>query len=187
MRHLLLLMLAFTMLPAGARTLDGIVIPDTLNVSGEKQALQLSGAGYRKKFMFKVYIGALYTPAPVRTVEAAMQPHGARVMRMHFLRAVSADKMAQGWIDTFEANHNAEEQRALVNRMNELNSMMPDVKPNDVMRLELLSGGKTRVLFNDIQRGTIDGADFQQALLRLWLGSKPADATMKQALLGGAN
>jgi long-chain acyl-CoA synthetase len=171
--------------PAAARDLDGVTIPDTLAVVGETKPLALNGAGYRKKFMLKVYIGALYTGAPLRTTDTVLQHGGPRVMRLHFLRAVGADKMAQGWNEAFAANHTPDQQQALSGRMNELNTMMPDVKTGDVLRMELLAGGKTRVLFNDTLRGSIDGADFQQALLRLWLGEKPADDGMKQALLGG--
>jgi hypothetical protein len=48
----------------------------------------------------------------------------------------------------------------------------------------LLPRGDTRVWINDAQRGTVQGADFQRALLRVWLGNKPADTDLKQALLG---
>jgi long-chain acyl-CoA synthetase len=184
-RTALWLWLVLMALPAAARDLGVSAVPDTLAVAGETKLLALNGAGFRKKFMLKVYIGALYAGAPLRTTEAALQYGGVRVMRLHFLRAVGADKMAQGWSEAFAANHTTDQQRTLAGRMNELNSLMPDVKTGDVLRMELLAGGKTRVLFNDTLRGSIDGADFQQALLRLWLGEKPADADMKSALLGG--
>ena len=36
----------------------GVDVPDTLSVEGK--TLQLNGAGIRKKFVVKVYVGALY-------------------------------------------------------------------------------------------------------------------------------
>ena len=34
-------------------------------------------------------------------------------------------------------------------------------------------------------KGTIAGEDFNRALLRIWLGEQPADASLKKAMLGG--
>jgi long-chain acyl-CoA synthetase len=34
-------------------------------------------------------------------------------------------------------------------------------------------------------KGTIPGEDFNRALLRIWLGELPADASLKKAMLGG--
>jgi long-chain acyl-CoA synthetase len=34
-------------------------------------------------------------------------------------------------------------------------------------------------------RGTIPGEEFNRALLRIWLGNQPADASLKKAMLGG--
>jgi hypothetical protein len=33
--------------------------------------------------------------------------------------------------------------------------------------------------------GTVEGNDFNRALLKIWLGSKPADGGLKKAWLGG--
>ena len=50
--------------PALARDLDGVNIPDSLTLAGEKAPVVLNGAGYRKKLFIKVYIGALYLAQP---------------------------------------------------------------------------------------------------------------------------
>ena len=34
-------------------------------------------------------------------------------------------------------------------------------------------------------KGRIEGADFHSALLKVWVGEKPAQADLKQSLLGG--
>lgn len=187
MKHATLALLTMLLLVplAQARDVDGTAVPDNLTLPGETRPLMLNGAGIRKKYMFKVYVGALYAGAPLRTVDQVLAAPYARVMRLHFLREVSSDKVVQGWIDGFAANHGVEEQRALDTRLTAFNAMMPSVKTGDVLRLELLATGQTRVLFNDTLRGTVDGADFQRALLKLWLGHKPADSDMKAALLAG--
>jgi hypothetical protein len=44
----------------------------------------------------------------------------------------------------------------------------------------------TQVWINDMLKGSVPGEDFSRALLKIWLGSKPADAGLKDAMLGNA-
>lgn len=50
--------------------------------------------------------------------------------------------------------------------------------------VDLLPGDETRVSINNEVRGSVTGADFQQALLKIWLGDAPADADLKRGMLG---
>jgi hypothetical protein len=55
-----------------------------------------------------------------------------------------------------------------------------------VVSIESLPGGVTRVALNGNALGRdIAGEDFYTALLRIWLGAKPAQDDLKAALLGG--
>lgn len=170
--------------PVPARDVGGVNIPDTLRVTGEKRALVLNGAGYRKKFFVQVYIGALYLVQPVDQVAAVLNATTPRVMRLQFLRDVSADRLAGAWNEGFAANNSAFEMKALRGRLDQFSGLMRDMKSGDVLRLDLLPRGETRVLVNDALRGSVDGIDFQRALLQVWLGARPADADLQQALLG---
>ena len=171
--------------PATARDLGGVNIPDSLILVGEKSPLVLNGAGYRKKFFIKVYIGALYLAQPAGQSEAILNAGTSRAMRMHFLRDVSQDQFAGAWNDGIAPNHTAVEMRALRARLDQLNILIGNLRHKDVLRIEMRAGGETEIWVNDLQRGKIGGADFQRALLTAWLGAKPADADLKRALLGG--
>jgi len=171
--------------PAAARDLGGTNIPDSLTLAGEKNPLILNGAGYRKKYFIKVYIGALYLPESVSQAEAILNAGTPRVMRMHFLRDVGQDQFASAWNDAIAPNHTAVEMQALHARLNQLNILIGNLRQNDVLRIEMQTGGETEIWVNDLQRGKIGGADFQRALLSAWLGAKPADADLKRAVLGG--
>jgi hypothetical protein len=173
--------------PAAARDVDGVQVPDQLSVTGEKKplTLNLNGAGLRKKYMLKVYVGALYTVQPVTKADQVLDATTPRVMRLHFVREVSAAKQADGWKDGLADNHSKFEMKAFQTRLTQFNAMMLDVKENDVLRIDFLPKGVTRVTINDKPRGSVEGGDFQRALLRIWLGAKPADSDLKQALLAG--
>jgi hypothetical protein len=171
--------------PVLARDLDGVNIPDHLSVAGEKAPLLLNGAGYRKKLFIKVYIGALYLAQPANQAKAVLDAGTPRVMRMHFLRDVGQDQFATAWNDGIAPNHTVTEMQALRARIDQLNTLVGSVRRNDVLRIDMRPRGETEVWLNDKLRGSIGGVDFQRALLTAWIGTKPADANLKQAVLGG--
>jgi hypothetical protein len=170
--------------PAMARDFDGVNIPDSYSLAGEKQPLVLNGAGYRKKFFIKVYVGALYLRQPVNRVDRILDADMPRVMLLHFVHNVSATQLADAWREGFANNQSTFDIQGLRGRLGDFNTMMRDVKPGDSLRLELMPGGDTRVWIDDKLRGTVRGLDFQRALLNVWLGPKPADSGLKRALLG---
>lgn len=171
--------------PAPARDVDGVNVPDSLTVPGEKKTLILNGAGLRKRLFVKVYVGALYTVDPIAQAERVLGATTTRVMRLQFVRAIEAETLAKGWKDSFAANHSPFEMQGLDTRLAQFNGYMPNVKENDVLRIDLLPRGTTQVAVNDQVRGTIEGVDFQRAVLKAWIGPKPADGDLKKAVLGG--
>jgi hypothetical protein len=59
-------------------------------------------------------------------------------------------------------------------------------KKGDVVAIDFLADGSTAVALNGKPQGKpIAGADFQRALLAVWLGGKPVQADLKKAMLGG--
>jgi len=171
--------------PAMARDVDGVTIPDSYSLAGEKKPLVLNGAGYRKKFFVKVYVGALYLAQPVNRADRILDADMPRVMLLHFVRHVSASQLTDAWREGFVANQSTFDIQGLRSRLGDFNKMMRDVKAGDSLRLELLPRGDTRVWINNDLRGTVGGIDFQRALLSVWLGAKPADGDLKRALIGG--
>ena len=184
-RILLCCVLSLYVLPATARDVDGIAIPDSVTLAGEAQPLVLNGAGYRKKFFIKVYIGALYLAQPTSQAEVVLDASMPRVMRLHFLRDVAQDQFATAWNDGLTPNHTPAEMDALRMRLNQLNTLIGNLRQKDVLRIEMRPSGQTEVWVNDLERGIIKGVDFQNALLKAWVGAKPADVQLKQAVLGG--
>lgn len=169
---------------AQAREVAGVTVPDTVEVEGER--LALNGAGVRSRFFVKVYVGALYLKQPVQDAATAVEQAPPKRVLLHFLyKEVSAEKLVEAWNEGFEKNTLPEVRAALQSRIDRFNALFPTVRKGDTIRVDLLADGATRVAVNDQLRGTVPGADFQQALLRIWLGEKPADGDLKQAMLAG--
>jgi hypothetical protein len=159
---------------AGVRLADQVEAGDSV--------LELSGAGLRKKYFVKVYVGALYLPEKTGIPDQAIRMTGARQVTMHFLRDVGADKVTAGWSEGFIKN--TKDMAALNERLNKFNALFEDMKEGDEIILQYLPGEGTTVIIKGRHKGTIVGEDFMQALLRVWLGDKPADDGLKAAMLG---
>lgn len=167
-----------------AKDVAGVSLPDTVTL-GDKPPLVLNGAGIRSKFFVKVYVGALYLPARARDAEAIWRHTGPVAMRLHFLHSeVSKEKLVKAWNEGFDANLDADERARLKPRIERFNELFRTVLKGDVVRLDYLPGTGTTVSINNETRGAIEGEDFMQAWLRIWLGRQPADADLKQGLLG---
>ncbi len=171
---------AVAAVPAAAREVAGVAVADTVAVDG--QQLHLNGAGLRERWFVDVYVLALYLPAPARTATAVLEGEGPRRLRLHILRALDAEQIAEAVSEGFARNA-GDALPALQARLTRLEAMFPAVAAGD--RIDLtVAGARTEVAVNDVPRGTIDGADFGRALLAVWLGADPVDEDLQRALLG---
>lgn len=180
-----LLGLLLVSLPATARKIEGIDIPDTLASGDGDTALALNGAGIRKKLFIDIYIGALYLPSPTSDVTAILEGTGPASVLMHFLYSeVSRKKITDGWTDGLQANLAAEEMASIRPRLENFNRLFRTVHKGDVIRIDYRPGGGTEVRINDEWRGSVAGNDFFRALLRVWLGNRPVSKPLRQGMLG---
>ena len=183
-RIVIALALMFSSTTVFARDLAGVTLPDSVTL-GAKPALVLNGAGIRSKFFIKVYVGALYLPARTRDASVVLRNTGPVSMHMHFVHSeVSREKLVKAWNEGFEANLDAAERSRLGARIERFNKLFQTAHKGDVIRLDYLPGNGTAVTINNESRGVIEGEDFMQAWLRIWLGRQPADGDLKQGLLG---
>ncbi len=180
---LMLLVLLLSGATARAVTVAHVSLPDSAEVEG--QTLVLNGAGLRTKFFFKIYAAALYLPTKNHDAEAIINAPGPRRVVMHFIYdEVSSEKLAAGWTEGFENNLDEASFAAMKSRLAAFNELFPTVHKGDRIVLDFLTDGRVQVRINDALRGSVTGQDFQQALLRVWLGEEPADWDLRDALLG---
>ncbi len=171
--------------PVHATKVAGVNLDDTVQLAAGGPKLVLNGAGIRKKFIVKVYVGALYLPKKATTVDAVLNETGPKRVLMHFLyKEVEREKLTDGWKEGFE-NNSKTEMTQLRARLDDFNKLFTDVIKGDVILLDYLPGSGTRVTINGQEKGTIAGEDFNRALLKVWLGSEPADSGLKKAMLSG--
>jgi len=168
-----------------AREIAGVTLEESVAVGPQNTKLILNGAGVRSKFFFKIYVGALYLPTKSGNVDTILSSSGPNRVVMHFLYdEVSKKKLVDGWNEGFENNSTKEEMATLRKRLETFNSMFRTVKENDVIQFDFIPGSGTSVLINKDKMGAVEGADFNKALLKVWLGDEPADDNLKEGMLG---
>lgn len=171
-----------------AAEIEGVKLADKVRSGDSGPELVLNGAGVRTRVVFKVYVGALYLPQKKSTADAILSDAGAKRVALHLLRDITADQLLSALNDGLKANHTPEQLAKFDAQTKQLESIFKSVKAaknGDTVLLDMLADGGTRVTLNGDAKGTIASADFGRALLRVWLGDNPVEASLKKAMLGG--
>lgn len=148
------------------------------------QTLQLNSAGVRTKFIFDIYVASLYTSGPVKKLSDINLQQPVSMM-MHFVYdEVEKEKLTDAWDEGFEDNLSAVELNKLRTKINKFNTMFDTVVKGDVVALDYLPLTGTRVSINNTEKGIVEGEEFYQSLLLIWLGDEPVTQELKEQLLG---
>jgi hypothetical protein len=174
--------LALAAVSAGAVTVGGAKIEDAVTVNN--QQLVLNGAGLRKKFIVKVYAGALYLPARQSSPAAILAADTARRMVMHFVFGVGKEKIAEAWEEGL-ADNTPNASPEVKTAFKTLASWMEDVDDGHRIVLTYVPGIGTTVEVNGRNKGTLGGKAVADAILNTWIGPKPGPGDdFKKAVLG---
>lgn len=166
-----------------AREISGIELPEQTQLA--KHDLVLNGAGIRSKFIFDIYIGALYLPQKTHDIEQILNTDSPKRVAMHIIYSeVDKEKLTAGWTAGFENNLSEDEFNAIKPRLADFNQLFTTVKRGDKITLDYTPQSGTQVSINQQLKGIISGKDFYPALLKVWLGHDPADVDLKDGMLG---
>lgn len=165
---------------------EGVKLADTAHLGNGN--LVLNGAGVRSKFIFDLYVAALYLNAKKTSATAVLADPGEKRIALHLLDDISSDNLLYAFNKAIEKNHTDEELRAIKDEMHEFEiifNKMGRVRKGDVVMLDYLPTAGTLISVNGSSRGAIAGSAFNMALLKIWLGDNPAQEDLKLKLLGG--
>lgn len=171
---------------AQAVEIEGVKFEPTVQVGGTP--LQLNGAGVRTRAIFKVYAAGLYVPQKANSAPALLAQKGPRRMVISMLRNVDADSFSGALNDGLRANLTEPQLAGFKSQIEALNANLKavgEVKKGDVIHFEFTPDAGTRVIVNGQPRGNaIAGEEFFAAVLRIWIGDKPVDGSLKKGLVG---
>jgi Chalcone isomerase-like len=167
---------------------SGVKFPNTVQVGNAK--LQMNGAGVRYKVVFKVYAAALYLSEKATTPEAVLAAPGPRRLHIVMLREIDGNELGKLFTKGMEQNAPREEFSKSIGgivKMSEIFSTRKKLLAGEYFTIEWVPGTGTVISVNGKVEGTpIKEPEFYSALMKIWLGKAPADAQLKEALLGKA-
>jgi hypothetical protein len=169
-----------------ALSVAGVDVPEKAHV--DSRDLVLNGAGIRTKFLFKIYVGALYLEGKKTTADAVLVDSGAKRVALHIMRHLNGGDLMEAFNKAINANHTPEEYAPLAVRLIQFSRVfreVGEVKKGDVITLDYLPSAGTVVSVNGKEHGRIEGEDFYRALLKIWMGKKPVSEDLKKGMLGG--
>jgi hypothetical protein len=182
MRTIVVAALLALAVPAFAREVGGIKVPESMQVGGK--ALELNGAGLRKKFVVKVYVGALYLAEKTKDAKAAIAADAPKAVRMTFLRDLEKGQVMGAFAEGFE-NNSKNDAKELVRKLDEVAKVIPNrLKEGQTMIVTYVPGKGSTVGMEGGDSATIEGKGFADALFRNWLGDEPADENLRKGMLG---
>ena len=189
LRHCVVLAGAALLACGGAMaqtTLADVKYEEAASVQGKP--LLLNGAGIRYKAVFKVYAAALYLPKKSTAVSDAISTQTPKRLHITMLREIDANELGRMFTRGLEENLDRATSARLVPgnlRMSQVFSDHKRLKEGESFQLDWVpgTGALLTIKGQTLAEPFVDPAFFQ-ALLRIWLGDKPADWQLKDALLG---
>jgi len=171
---------------AQAIEVGGLKFDDTVKVAGKE--LKVNGAGVRVRIVVKVYSLVLYLPEKKDTAAGVLDSPGPRRFSLGLLREVTGDDLGQAFMAGITANTDKAERSKFVNQLTQFGEAfvsIPAGKKGDVISVDWVPDVGTVMTYNGKPLGEpMKDIAFYNAVLKIWLGDKPVDSSLKPQLLG---
>ncbi len=175
---------AFFALPADARRVAGIEIPETFESDGV--SLVLNGAGIRTRYFLDVYVGGLYLKKTSTDAAAIMNADEPMAIKMWIVTGlITNDRMQKSIEEGFQKSTrgNTAPIREKINAL--IDVYDEEINDEDVFGLVYLPGQGLNVYKNGVYRATIEcGLPFKRALFGIWVSDRPVQTSLKHGMLG---
>ncbi len=151
------------------------------------KSLVLNGLGVRHKVV-KVYAVGLYLTEKKTDTAGVLALNGPKRFRLVTMRDISSEELAQAVLTGVNKNLDKDEKSKYVSQLVKFGELFNEIetgKKGDVIIGDYIPGTGTVITFNGKQLGQpLPDLGFYNAILRIWIGSSPADPTLKPLLLG---
>ena len=145
--------------------------------------LVLNGGGLREKYFFDLYVGALYLEQKSKDAGKILNADAPMVIQLKLVsNSVTREKFVESVKEGFK---NASHGKATKDQISKfINSFTSAFKKGDKINFEYQPNKGVAVEKNGTQLCVIEGLEFKKALFSIWLGNVPADANLKEGMLG---
>lgn len=185
MKNLLIIFLLFAGFGVNAQTkIGGVIMPNVVKAGDEY--LKINGGGIREKMFLDLYIGVLYLREKSSSAATIMSADEPMAIKMRIVSGmVSKENMEEAIRTGFEKS-TGNKVAPIQAKIDELISagFKDEIKVGDIIDLIYMPGAGTTLYKNNSSLVTIAGLDFKKALFGIWLCDQPADANLKNKMLG---
>jgi len=167
-----------------AKMVGGVELPETVTV--HDGILVLNGAGIREKWFLDIYVAGLYLTQPNRDAKQIIEADAPMAITLHLVSGLlTSEKMQAATEEGFEnaTGGQTEPIRPFINAF--IDVFREQLEKGDEFEIAYQPGIGVEISKNGKHQATIDGGlPFKRALFGIWLSEKPAQESLKQALLG---
>lgn len=184
LRKVFIVLFAMLFLSASAFAADvaGIKMPDTMKAGG--QDLVFNGGDKRTKFMMKVYVAALYLKQKSSDAQKIINADEPMAIKLQITSGmVTPDKMKAAIDEGFE-NSTDGNIVPIKAKIDAFTAVFKDLSNGIVYDYAYVPGKGVEIYKNGQLAATIQGLEFKKALFGIWLSDKPAQDSLKAAMLG---
>ena len=143
----------------------------------------INGAGVREKYFMDMYVAALYLKK--KSTDASKIISADEEMGIH-IKLISSmvtrekfkTSVTEGFKNASSGTATQEEQKKFMSFLSE------EFKDGDKIYLDYVPSKGVKVYKNGELKGTIPGLEFKKALFAIWLGTVPAQESLKNEMLG---
>lgn len=177
------LVLAFISAQASAANIAGVNMPDQIQYAGK--TMLLNGAGVRKKFLMKIYIGGLYLTAKSNDGDTIMKADEPMSIRLAITSSlISPEKMKSTTLAGFQRAMDGDTSPLKKEIDQLMSSFDKGVSKGDVYELTNVPGSGVHVVRNGKLVETIRSKSFKETLFGIWLSKTPVHAGLRARMLG---
>jgi hypothetical protein len=182
--QIVIVALLLTVSSAFSLEMIDLTIPDTLD-SGMGELI-LNGAGVRKKFGFKLYLGGLYLKEKTTDSAKIIAADEPMAIVMVYKRNGVVEKAKEIFLEGFK-NSAGDKFDSIKSEVETFISLIAQAEKKDVWKYVYTPGNGVGIYYNDVEAGRIKGLEFKKALFAIWLLETDAfggDKNLRAGMLG---
>ena len=166
-----------------AAEVGGVDMPASIK-AGDTD-LGFNGAGIRKKFGLKLYVGSLYLAQKSQDADAVINADEPMAITLHIISSlITSKKMEDATREGFEnsTGGNIEPLSAEIEAF--IDIFKAQINEGDIFDFIYLPGTGVEIYKNTEKASVVEGLAFKKALFGIWLCDKPAQKSLKEDMLG---
>ena len=180
----ILLNSALFALPAEAKRVAGIDVPESFESDGV--SLVLNGAGIRSKYLLDVYVGGLYLKKTSTDATAILGADERMAIKMWIVTGLISNERMQESIEEGFQKSTRENTAPIREKIDALIGVFDEeINKEDAFELVYLPGQGLKIYKNGAYRAMVEcGLPFKRALFGIWLSDRPVQTGLKRGMLG---